>query len=234
MRMSSARRTRVDRRAGRPRAARRDEFFEAGLGLGARSGGRDGVWLFAQWLGSDGTEDGLDQRRRDRAVVGVAPRSASPAPARGGRSAAAAGRSGSALRRRRRAGRRRSCRRGSRGRRPRGSSCRRPRRRGRRGRPGSGPRPRRAGRSPRAARRPLDELPLRLGARQHHRVHALVAAEAVEHLREERVRLAVVERDVGRRADDDDDPLGRRRRAAPAPRGRARSRRGSTPPSGPG
>ena len=35
----------------------------------------------------------------------------------------------------------------------------------------------------------------------------VVAAEPVEHLGEERVRLAVVERDVGRRPDDDDDPL---------------------------
>ena len=36
-------------------------------------------------------------------------------------------------------------------------------------------------------------------------VHALVAAEVLERLREERVRVAVVERDVRRRPQDDDD-----------------------------
>ncbi len=38
-------------------------------------------------------------------------------------------------------------------------------------------------------------------------MHVLLAAEEGEHLREEWVRLAVVERDVRRRPHDDEDPL---------------------------
>ena len=40
-------------------------------------------------------------------------------------------------------------------------------------------------------------------------MHGLVAAEPLEHLGEERVAVPVVERDLGRRADDDE-------RASPA------------------
>ncbi len=43
------------------------------------------------------------------------------------------------------------------------------------------------------------EARLVLGARQHHRVHLGVAAEPVDDLAEQRVRLAVVERHVRRR-----------------------------------
>ena len=66
-------------------------------------------------------------------------------------------------------------------------------------------------------------------------MHVVARAEEVERLREERVRVPVVERDVRRRAE--------RRRARARGRapscvehasGRARSRRGSTPPSAPG
>ena len=43
-----------------------------------------------------------------------------------------------------------------------------------------------------------------VGARHDERVHVLRAAEMLERLREERVRVAVVERDVGRRAQHDE------------------------------
>ena len=35
-------------------------------------------------------------------------------------------------------------------------------------------------------------------------MYAVVASEPLEHVREERVAVAVVERDLGRRADDDE------------------------------
>ena len=53
---------------------------------------------------------------------------------------------------------------------------------------------------------PLHVGALLVGARDHDRVHLLVAAEALERAREHRVAVAVVERDVGRRPQDDEDP----------------------------
>ena len=61
-----------------------------------------------------------------------------------------------------------------------------------------------------------------------------LVAEVVEHLGKQRVRLAVVERHVGRRAHDDDHPLQVQPDRGRHGCGPARSRRGSTPPSGPG
>ena len=80
----------------------------------------------------------------------------------------------------------------------------------------------------------LDQLALRLGAREDDRVNVLVGAQPLQDFGEERVRLAVVERDVGGRADDDDDAPGVDRESARARPRPARSRRGSTPPSAPG
>ena len=42
-------------------------------------------------------------------------------------------------------------------------------------------------------------------ARQHDRLHGVVAAEPLEHFGKERVAVAVVERDLGRRAHDGED-----------------------------
>src|SRR5207247_590813 len=50
-------------------------------------------------------------------------------------------------------------------------------------------------------------VPLLGGPGEDDSLHALLAAEEGENLREERVRLAVVERDVRRRPHDDEDPV---------------------------
>ena len=52
-----------------------------------------------------------------------------------------------------------------------------------------------------------DVLALLLRPRQHERVDAVVPAEVVERAREQRVRVPVVERDVRRWAEDDEDAL---------------------------
>ncbi len=49
------------------------------------------------------------------------------------------------------------------------------------------------------------ELALLLGPRQHDRLHLRMGAEEVEGLWEERIGMTVVERDVGRWAQDDED-----------------------------
>ena len=106
---------------------------------------------------------------------------------------------------------------------------RRPTRRRRRARRGSARR-RPVGDDQRRQPEPLQEPPLLLGARQHDRVDGRVAADVVEHLREQPVRLAVVERDVRRRTDGDEDAARVEAELARARRGRARSPRGSSPP----
>jgi hypothetical protein len=49
---------------------------------------------------------------------------------------------------------------------------------------------------------------LLLGPRDHERVHVLQVAEVLEGHREQRIRMAVVQRDIGRRAQHDEDALG--------------------------
>ena len=49
-------------------------------------------------------------------------------------------------------------------------------------------------------------LALVVGAWQHDGVLVVVAAEPAQHLREQRVRLAVIQRDIGWRPDHDHDP----------------------------
>ncbi len=94
------------------------------------------------------------------------------------------------------------------------------------------------GQDERRQRRLAQRVPLGRRAREHDRLHRGIGAEPLEHVSEERVPVAVVERDLGRRAHDDEHATQfgseRRGRARRAPRGRVRSRRGSTPPSGRG
>ena len=74
-------------------------------------------------------------------------------------------------------------------------------------------------------------LPLSGRSRQHHGLGG--ALQAIEHGAEQGVLEAVVERHLGRGAHHHDRPLAGPGPARRAPRRRARSRRGSTPPSGP-
>ena len=76
----------------------------------------------------------------------------------------------------------------------------------------------------------LDVGPLLLGAGQHDRMDTGVRAYSREYLREERIRAAVIERDVGRRANHHHDPLRVDAQLLERVRVRPRSRRGSTPP----
>ena len=101
-------------------------------------------------------------------------------------------------------------------------ACRRPRRRGRRRRRGSARRPRARARSATAARARRSRRRLLARAREHDGVHAGVVAEAIDDRGEEVVAARVVERELGRRADDRDEA-----RAVRAERWRARAGSGS-------
>ena len=179
--------------------------------------------------GADCREQQVEHQLRSRRALGERIVHSSPARARADRWRHAAGLPGAASRRRLRDGRRRSCRRARRAQRPRGSSSRRPRRRGRRARSGSGRR-RRA-----RARSPQQDNP-----RTYSRCSGLRRRPATASGGRD-------EQAVGERTDWSDGGRARRREVCARRRvslrlasqlvehgGRARSRRGSTPPSGPG
>ena len=62
------------------------------------------------------------------------------------------------------------------------------------------------GQDERGQRGLAQRIPLRRRPREHHRLHRGIGAEALEHVGEERVAVAVVERDLGWGADDDEHP----------------------------